>query len=1630
MKIKYFLIFIIFCGFNVTLAQNFNWITPNTPYLKLYIINDGIYRINKSDFLTAGINTNSIDPRTIKLFYKGNQQGVYFKGEQDGVFDDSDYIDFYGKRNYGGQTITYKESSGTNVVDYITNEFYNLYSDTSVYWFGWGGSYGLRFVDYNFSSSISYPDNSHFQKVHFEKDFVYSLGEKRSSSDYRDFNTEKVSGESWYWKDMSKGNTVSDTFSTPLLFPSTPLCSLRIFAYPNSYSTSIFNEHLLVIRVNSNIVDTLKANDYNKIDTTITFQNSLLSNTSVNQIEITYTNPSGYSGRLYFDLFEVAYTKQFRFENYSSSFQTNYSDTVSNKFKVTGYNSNNEINIYDVNNDLRITNQTFSYDTLFFTGKRNGSFEVVNKYITRKPFRLKQKQVPDLISTSNGADYIIIFNKLFEQQAEQLRAYRTSHDNFRTCKSEIEDVYDIFNYGIENPVAIRNFVKYVYDNWQTPKVKYVCLLGRGSLDPKRNIETNQYYKNFIPVYGNPPSDGYFSNLDFGTFTYSQDISVGRLPAFTQQEAQELVNKIISYENETPDKWIKEFAFITGGFTRQEQLQFQSQSNAIINNNILTPPISGESTKIYRNDSSGYVTYNYQDSIKNAINRGSLIVNYMGHAASNIWDNGLDDPNILSNGNKLPLIFSMTCFTGKNAEANFRSFGEQFMYLPYKGSIGFIGTTGWSFSSTGNTYNEYLYRGFSKDSLRRMGDILKYASVLMKPDSLSSAARHTINCYTLLGDPAVKLLIPVYPEFDIQLQDYTLSNPYPFLNEDISLSIFPKNLGTTADSCKIRFRLLKNNQNYKTKDTILYNFGLIDTINHIFRMDSSGNYVMKIILDPDNWYIHESGTNNEIDIPIPLKNISYVPLKPVDNSIIKSDSVEFVGLNPNVNPSSGNVVLILQLDTTHLFNSSLNQTYFKNGFSDVSTKFKLRIPVLDSNVVYCWRMNSVLNNDSSGWSEVRRFIYNPVMSFDVLNTGKFSESKLDYVTNNSDSIITIYKKYAVQYSGFDFNNTKIISDSIILSTFVGNIYVKSHGENYWDASFIRINNFEMFLIEGEFNGLNLFKVKRLDGRLLEYKNFKVNTSQSSDSIINFLNTFDTTQILIVCKTHNTTDGTLLSLAARNKFKEFGSVYVDSVGTFSWFHQWSLISYLGATSQNPEYAESFVFYPGGGQIGLPAISSTQPEFQFTYGTIIHRIGPAESWKSFSWDGFIYPNSVIKFDVFGINTNDQEIMLMPDVTNNFVNLEGINAAQYPNVKLVTKLSIDTINGISSPVFKSLTLNYQAPPELIPDNNSFILSDSIVQEGDSVDISINYFNVGYSNIYGIVNKWMVSSPGGNLLIKSDTVLNTIHGDSSSTAQLNLITSGLRNPQKLIDTVNIYFETNLFNEQNEFFTYNNMAITKLIIMGDTVRPDMVVTYDGVTAQNGDFIQSKPEIILKFLDDSRMVISDSSNIKVYLDNNYIPYYINGIKNPEIEILFPDEKFLQATVIYKPELSSGEHLFKYVAYDNTNNYSDTIQNNLIVHPELRIINFYNYPNPMSGQTNFIFDLTGDRIPFNCKIKIFTVTGRLIKVITPFVNIGHNQIFWEGRDDDGDELANGVYFYKMIIEGESKKETSIQKLVVLK
>jgi hypothetical protein len=1614
-------VLLILLSVDFSSAQNFNWITPDKVYLKLYVINEGMTRINRSDFVNAGINTSVIDPRTVKVYYKGSQIPVYFQGEQDGVFNDGDYIDFYGTRNYGGVTTTYGPNNDSS---YSTNEYYNLYSDTSVYWADWGGINGLRFMTTDYSSAVAYTPDYYFSTMHFEKDKIYSQGENVFSSDYRYLNTEKFLGEGWYWSLLSNNMTVSDTFSLPGLSSSALSSSLRIFAYPQNSSSSVENEHAIEVRVNGNLISTLHANHFDKIDTTVNFSSSVLSGTSINNINIKYVAAPGFDGYMFFDLFELSYPKSFRIYNNKLSANLITSDTVSKLFKISGYNSVRTLNIYDVRNNIRITNFSNTGDTLRFTGKTNALLQIVNDSVRNKPLRIKQKQVPNLISNTNGADYLIIYNSLFQSQAEQLRAYRQTHDNFRSVKTEIENIYDIFNYGIEDPVAVKYFVKYVNDNWQLPKNKYVCLFGRGSLDPKKNSSSSVYEKNYVPVYGNPNSDGYFANFNTGTFFYYDMVSVGRIPAYFATEAQTMVDKIIAYENEAPDRWPKTFTYVTGGSTYSEQQSYQLRSNFESNQYVIVPPISGETAKIYRSDTSGNVTFNYADSIINTINRGTLFVNFRGHAGSHDWEVGMQDPNTLSNGNKLPIILSLTCFTGENSKSEFRGFGEKFMYLNGKGSIGFVGTTGWSFVAAGNDFGTYIIQSMKLDSTRRIGDLLKVAGKSMSSDSFSFSVRHTVNCYNLLGDPAVKLKLPKYPEFVINNNDYSLSSQSIALNEPITLKITPKNYGLYADTCRIRFQLKKNNINYLIKDTAYRAFRFMDTILYKFKIDTPGVYKMTVILDQNNRYPFEDESNNTISFNIPFNEYAFLPVGPVDNSIIFKDSVELSGLNPGLNYSQNSVKVLMQLDTNNFFNSPLLQTFVKNILSGTDTKFKSSLPVLINNTLYYWRTNSVINGDSTGWTKTRVFIYNNRYSAAEDNDNK------DRLVG-ANKIINLMKYSPGQFPESDFNNTGYYSDGIRLNEFSSNLFVRSYGSNAEEASYFSVGNRNIYIDGGANTGLNLLKVRKLNGSILEFKNFRMNAANSSDSLINFLNTFDSTYYLMLLNAAYVPGGTNLSAGAKNKLREFGSVYCDSIGLTGYFHSWSFIGSIGASSSQVSEMFDPCCRTSPGCVSCDhwsqSVSSMEVVFKKTYGTVTNLIGPSKEWTEFYWNYSSVPaNSNLAFDVIGINAAGIQTLLFSNLqTNKFVELSSIDAKQYPFLNLLAKFSIDTISGKESPVLNSVNINYTPAAELVLDRNTLQINSNS-KDNNVYNFSFDYHNSGFGFNYGtIVNLYNGAVSDVNLIL-TDTISTLLKTDST----LSYSNSFTFPPAR--DSARIYVNIKPKDLSNEFYYFNNTADFKINFAVSKSDQSITLFSDGKEIKNGDYVSRNPEMKISIVNtENADPISDTTKLRISLNGNYVPYFLSGKLNPVLKTLVTDDQKSgkDLSVNYFPSLNNGVNKLT-VSYRNGNDYNDTVSYDVNVSDRLLVNDLYNYPNPMKDETNFIFNLEGYVSENLFKIRIYTISGRLIKEIDYTANPGNNVIRWDGRDNDGDFVANGTYFYKLVSGEDSKSEIKVQKLVVLK
>jgi len=107
-------------------------------------------------------------------------------------------------------------------------------------------------------------------------------------------------------------------------------------------------------------------------------------------------------------------------------------------------------------------------------------------------------------------------------------------------------------------------------------------------------------------------------------------------------------------------------------------------------------------------------------------------------------------------------------------------------------------------------------------------------------------------------------------------------------------------------------------------------------------------------------------------------------------------------------------------------------------------------------------------------------------------------------------------------------------------------------------------------------------------------------------------------------------------------------------------------------------------------------------------------------------------------------------------------------------------------------------------------------------------------------------------------------------------------------------------------------------------------------------------------------------------------------------------------------------------DRSNNASGSVQYSISfeVINKSTITNILNYPNPFSTKTHFVFTLTGSEIPDEFRIQIMTITGKVVKDIRRDelgpIRIGRNvtEYTWDGRDEFGDQLANGIYLYRVM------------------
>jgi flagellar hook assembly protein FlgD len=443
----------------------------------------------------------------------------------------------------------------------------------------------------------------------------------------------------------------------------------------------------------------------------------------------------------------------------------------------------------------------------------------------------------------------------------------------------------------------------------------------------------------------------------------------------------------------------------------------------------------------------------------------------------------------------------------------------------------------------------------------------------------------------------------------------------------------------------------------------------------------------------------------------------------------------------------------------------------------------------------------------------------------------------------------------------------------------------------------------------------------------------------------------------------------------------------------------------------------------------------------------IGPSSKWNSIFWKhttleqptGDTTNLEIQLFDVFGnYKSSIDTTFSSGDSILNLSNL--VSADTIPFIKVVAKYT-DTISYTPSQL-KYWQVLYDGVPEAAIDaSNGYVLQpqNDTLQEGQIGRFAVDIKNISSLPMDSLLVKYYIldqnqvkhflNYPRQDSLLVASTLKDTVLFD----------TKGLVGNNWFCMEVNPYVDQQLTElDQPELSHINNILQFPFTVVEEFINPLLDVTFNGRHILNEDIVSPTTEILISLKDENPFLIMDSdadtSLFGVYITdpdgilkrvpfmdangNTVMEWIPANSQNKRFKINFP-------TYFEK----SGTYSLLVQGSDKSGNLSGDLEYKIdfeVIH-ESMITQIMNYPNPFSTSTRFVFTLTGDYIPDDFQIQIMTVTGKVVREIDEVefgpMSIGRNisEFAWDGRDQFGDLLANGVYLYrvKAKINGEDIK-----------
>ncbi len=756
-----------------------NSVLSSGSWYKFYVDKSGVFRLTKGFLDQIGVDTN-VDPRTIKIFGNGGamlplvneafypndltENAIKFIGEQDGTFDDNDFILFYaeGPREYS-------QESDTNI---------NLYTDRSYYFVNVGGGFGKRIAAMNQPTATANLQINTFQDYQF-----YEVDE---------FNLARL-GRRWFGDRFDVENEREYTFSFPNLISTEP-AKVRVLAGALNQGST---DATMSVVLNGNLVNTMQFNapnpNSNSIGDADSYNDNVLFNSSEITFNLSFNNGGNPSTTGYLDFISVEATRALNFEGIQFKFKNNQVTTSSGIAEYTLTNASNVQEVWDITDKFNVVSAantdaaaSFSFKTVagsakkfltvsslnYFEPLRDGNSFVANQNLKGTLFQNAQGEFEDI-------DYLIITPTVLQSQAERLAQINRDQNRLNVKVVTLDKIYTEFSSGNQDIAAIRNLVKYVYENASTAenRIKYLCLFGDGSYDYKNRVPNNT---NLVPSWhalqsfsltSSFVSDDFFGMMDpeEGTMATSDrlDIAVGRILAESPQRARDMIEKIeLHYGEESFGDWRNNFVVVSDDIDESGEGRLQRTTN-FIGDEVTDQKDFVNTIKIHadsyqqQSTSSGERYPEANKAFKDAIEVGALVVNYFGHGG----EDGLSAERIFTrvdaqevrNICKFNLFVTITCEYTRFDNPLRVTAGEFTYWNKQGGAIGLITTTRRVFLLTGVDFNEVLGEflfDYDAVGVPSMAESLRLAK--NAPGVVGNRQKYLM---FYIGDPAMKLVIP-------------------------------------------------------------------------------------------------------------------------------------------------------------------------------------------------------------------------------------------------------------------------------------------------------------------------------------------------------------------------------------------------------------------------------------------------------------------------------------------------------------------------------------------------------------------------------------------------------------------------------------------------------------------------------------------------------------------------------------------------------------------------------------------------------------------------------------------------------------------------------------------------------